>query len=187
MMLGGPIGQIRIAADRFAGSVAPASGETDAIKLDFVADSLRLGPLPSLSGEGTVHFLGAGSAIGPDVGALISSWLRAGARMQIANTRLAAGKLTVWADGPLSVEDDGSLSGQLTVRFTGSEGLPDLVAAILPGLRSAAEELATGILALSRRIDGADGADYEVRLTLDHSQVNVGFIPVLTLPSLASR
>lgn len=189
LMLGGPIGEMQIAANRFAGSVAAADTEPNAIRLDFATDGLRLGPLPSVDGEGTVHFLDAGAAIGPDVGQLVSSWFAAGAHMRLEQTRVTAGRLTVWAEGPLSLEDDGTLSGQLTVRYSGRDGLPDLVAAILPGLRNAADKLADTIVTMSLATDSPAGARYEVRLALDHGQVKVGLIPIpgLALPPLASR
>lgn len=181
---------LEVSAERLSAALTPDAGTPDALRLDLTADRLSLGgpdgPFPRLSGEGTVTLLGAGEAIGTNPGDMIARWLAAGGRFTVKQARLAAGDVTAWAEGPMAMDADGALTGELTVRFQGREQLETLAAALFPRYRSIAKQLVQGIVALSRTVSTPDGVVNEVRLTFDQGKVSVGFIPILTIPPLAS-
>jgi SAM-dependent methyltransferase len=64
------------------------------------------------------------------------------------------------------------------------EDLPTLVAAIFPWYADEAVTIAEAIRALSRPIEMRGQPAYEVRLNIRDGVVNVGLIPILTIPSV---
>lgn len=179
-----------VSASRLSAALAPDDAAADALRLDVATDQFAIGDadnaFPRLSGEGSLTLVGAGGSIGTDPRDTLARWLAAGGRFTVDRARLTSGDVTAWAEGPMAMEPDGALTGELTVRFRGRDSLEPIAAAIFPHHRSLAKQLVQAVIALSKPLQTADGEVNEVRLTFDQGKVSVGFIPILTIPPLAS-
>lgn len=175
------------AANAWGTEIEPAA-EEGALRLLLSAEDLVIiigsETYPSFSGATSLILNGIGDQIdrAPDV--LIGDWLRNGGTFQIERMDITSGDVVADVTGPMTLNVDGSLSGNLIVRYSGEEDLPILVAAIFPWLASEAEIIAEAIRLMSQPIEMNGGPAHEVRLIVREGEVRIGVIPLLTIPSV---
>ncbi len=185
-------GETRWSANAAAWStrIRPAAGDEPAFHVLLSAVDLVIAfggdAFPDMSGTATLTVLGAGDRLDRDPADILGDWLRAGGAFMIDHLSVTSGDVIAEITGPMTLGVNGFLSGEVMVRYTGEEDLPTLVAAIFPWYADDAETIAEAIRALSRPIQmrGEDG--YEVRLIIRDGVVNVGLIPILTIPSVGA-
>lgn len=178
------------AADRWSTEIRPAADQEDALRVVLSAQDLVLtlstGVFPALSGEVTLTMQGSGDDLNADPLETARRWLGGGGRFDIDDMSLRSGSVVAEVTGPMTLEYDGTFSGDLTVRYRGEEDLPLLVAALFPSYADEADAIAAAVVALSRPIEMTGEPGFEVPLTLRHGAVSVGLIPILTIPSMGS-
>lgn len=177
-------------AEAWGTKVRPATGETNAIRLELSADALvvnlRDELFPELSGLARVTLLDSGDELNRNPIEVFRTWLRAGGRLRVDEAHLTSGAVEADITGPLGLAADGTLSGDLIVRYTGEEDLGLLVQAIFPWTAGNAQLVADAIVAMSQPVEirGEDGL--EVRLRIDRGVIKYGLFPIVTIPSLGS-
>ena len=140
---------------------------------------------PSLSGTATLTVIDSGSRFDRLPSVMIGDWLETGGAFRVDHMALLSGNLNAEITGDGVLEVDGTLTGNVTLRYSGEEDLPQFVSAIFPWLEDEADIIAQAIAALSQQIEMRGEPAYEVRLILSHGAVRIGFIPIpLTIPSI---
>ncbi|MCW5696222.1 MAG: DUF2125 domain-containing protein [Bauldia sp.] len=179
-----------VTADRWTTRIEPAPERDDALRAWLSTEALVVdlgGSLyPSLSGTATLTLMDTGGTLNADPAATARNWLRTGGSFHIDASRLTSGTVVAEITGPLVLELDGTFSGEVTVRYRGEEDLPMLISALFPGYANQADIIAEAIVVLSKTIEMEGQPAYEAKLILRHGAVNVGLIPILTIPSLGS-
>lgn len=177
-------------AGQWGSELRPATGEADSLRLVLSADDLvmTLGTVafPELSGEATIILLGSGDQINRNPLDVFRAWLRAGGHLEVDHALLTSGAVEADIRGPLTLGADGTLSGDLTVRYTGQEDLGLLVQAIFPWAADAADLVAEAIVAMSHPVEIRGEPGLEVRLLIDRGLIKYGLFPIVTIPSLGS-
>lgn len=175
------------AAAAWGTEVAPSS-EEEAIRLVLSAESLvvTIGTeaYPTVSGVTSMTLNGFGDTLDRTPERLIGDWLAAGGNFHVDHMDLASGDVVAEVTGPMRLEIDGTLSGNLVVRYSGEEDLPILVAAIFPWLADEAEIIAEAVRLMSRSIEMRGAPAHQARLSFDHGEMAIGLIPLLTIPSV---
>src|SRR5690606_34863655 len=97
---------------------------------------------PSLSGSGTLVLIDSGDMIGTDPMGVASRWLTDGGQFEIEAMALTSGDVTAHIVGQAVLEIDGTLTGDLHVRYAGERDLPLLIAALFPSLADDAATIA---------------------------------------------
>lgn len=166
-----------------------AAVEADALRVLLATSNLNIEiggrVYPSLSGTATLTVIDSGSRFNRLPSVMIGDWLVAGAAFRIEHMALTSGNLNAEVTGEGVLEVDGTLSGNVTLRYSGEEDLPQFVSAIFPWLEDEADIIAQAIAALSQQIEMRGEPAYEVRLILNHGAVRIGLIPIpLTIPSI---
>lgn len=180
---------VRLLFDRFAAGTAeviaePAAGS--AYRFFVRGEAVRMTPIggedyPELAVWLDVAARDFGGALGIDPQETIRAWVTAGGVLDVARLGFALGESSAIANGTVEVSPDGVLSGNLVVRLTNLDALPDMVEEIQPG---AGDRVAQGIGAAGmfmRPVEGDPDAS-ELPLTIRKSVVSVGIIPLFTIP-----
>lgn len=175
------------AANQWGTGIEPAS-EDGALRLLLSAENLVITigneAYPMFSGASSLLLNGIGDQIDRAPDALIGDWLRNGGTFQIEQMDIISGDVVADVTGPMTLNIDGSLSGNLVVRYSGEDDLPTLVAAIFPWLASEAEIIAEAIRLMSQPIEMNGGPAHEARLIVREGELRIGVIPLLTIPSV---
>ncbi|MHA1559276.1 MAG: DUF2125 domain-containing protein [Alphaproteobacteria bacterium] len=166
-----------------------AAGQADALRVVLATSNLMIEiggrVYPSLSGTATLTVIDSGGRFNRLPSVMIGDWLVAGGAFQVEHMALSSGNLNAEITGDGVLEVDGTLTGNVTLRYSGEEDLPQFVSAIFPWLEDEADIIAQAIAALSQQIEMRGESAYEVRLILNHGAVRIGFIPIpLTIPSI---
>ncbi len=122
-----------------------------------------------------------GEALGFDPDQLLRNWLASGGALDIEQLNFSSLGFIANASGPVSISQDGSVSGQVKLEITGIDNLPDLVASIAPRYRQNAEQIATTFSALSG--NNPDGK-VTIPLSLRNGIVSAGLLPIGRIPNL---
>ncbi len=176
-------------ADAWTTEIRPADGDDDAFRVGLSANNLvvQLGSdtYPSVSGTATITVLNSGNRVDRDPAAIMGDWLAAGGAFTIDDMVLTSGDVVAEFTGPMTLEVDGTLSGDVSLRYYGND-LPMLLAAIFPWAADNADLIADAVRHLSRPIQMRGQDAFEVQhLVLDHGGVAIGIIPIpLTIPSI---
>jgi hypothetical protein len=175
-------------ADAWGTELRPADGDDTAFRVNLSTSNLviQLGgnTYPSVSGTAALTILDSGNRVDRDPAAIVGDWLAAGGAFRIDDMVLTSGDVVAEFIGPMTLEIDGTLSGEVTLRYYGTQ-LPTLVSAIFPWLADDADLVAEALEALSRPIEMRGQPAHEARLVVDHGAVKVGLIPIpLTIPSI---
>jgi hypothetical protein len=166
------------------------SATAEAIEVALTTDELVItidgNPFPAISGNARLTLLESGAQLDQDPMGIVRTWLTAGGAFQVEELHLAVGRVRADISGPMVLELDGTLTGELTIRYSGVEDLALLVAAVFPWQADMAEALAGAIVALSRPVGTGEHPQYETRWNVRHGAVNYGLIPIpnLTIPSI---
>lgn len=175
-------------ADVWTTEIDPAE-EVNALRVLLGTSNLKIQiggrVYPSLSGTATLTVLDSGSRFDRLPAVMIGDWLVTGGAFRIEHMALSSGNLNAEITGTGVLEVDGTLTGNVTLRYSGEEDLPQFVSAIFPWLEDEADIIAQAIGALSQQIEMRGEPAYEVRLILSHGAVRIGLIPILlTIPSI---
>jgi hypothetical protein len=166
----------------------PAAGGEPAFHLVLSAVDLVIAfggdAFPQMSGTATLTLHGAGDRIDRLPSDVLADWLRAGGAFDIDDLTVRSGDVLADITGPMKLGLNGSLTGEVVVRYSGEQDLPTLVAAIFPWYADEAETIAEAIRVLSSPIEMRGEPAYEVHLNIRDGVVNIGLIPILTIPSL---
>ena len=168
----------------------PSAATANAIEVAMTTEELVItiggDPFPAISGNARLTLLDSGARLDRDPMAIVRTWLNSGGAFQVEELHLAVARVRAEISGPMVLELDGTLSGVLTIRYSGVEDLALLVAAVFPWQADMAEALAGAIVALSRPVGTAEPQQYETRWNVRHGAVNYGLIPIpnLTIPSI---
>lgn len=176
------------AAARVWGTELQPASEAGALRLVLLADGLVItigaDDYPAVSGTMALTLNGFGDQIDRAPEQLIGDWLRAGGAFEISHMDLESGDVLAEVNGPLTLGVDGTVSGNLVVRYLGEDDLPTLIAAILPWYAEEAEQIAEAVRLMSRPIEMRGEPAHEARLILANGEVSIGLIPLLTIPSI---
>jgi hypothetical protein len=168
--------------------IQPATGGEPAFHVVLSAVDLVIAfggdAFPQMSGTATLTMHGAGDRIDRLPTDVLADWLRAGGTFDIDDLTVRSGDVLADITGPMTLGLNGSLSGEVVVRYSGEQDLPILVAAIFPWYADEAETIAEAIRVLSTPIEMRGEPAYEVHLNIRDGVVNIGLIPILTIPSL---
>ena len=168
--------------------VRPSTGNQPAFHLVVSAADLVIAfggeAYPEMSGTATLTMYGAGNRIDRDPADMFGDWLREGGSFMIDHLAITSGDVVAEITGPMALGLNGFLTGDVVIRYLGEKDLPTLVAAIFPWYANEAETIAEALRALSRQIEMRGEPAYEVRLNIRDGVVNVGLIPILTIPSV---
>lgn len=176
-------------ADAWGTAIRGAGGDGNAFLVTLSTTNLvvQLGQdaYPSVSGTASLTVLNSGSRIDRDPALIAGDWLAAGGTFRIDDMVLTSGDVVAEFTGPMNLEIDGTLSGDVTLRYYGND-LPILIRAIFPWAADNADLIAEALQRLSRPIEMRGQAAYEVQhLILDHGAVRIGLIPIpLDIPSI---
>lgn len=169
-------------------SVSPA-GSSD-YTLTLVADDVEAKladgrALPAIGLAADVTALQFGSSLGTNPPGRLRDWLRAGGTLRIDRVALSAVRSGAAASGTLTVSADGLLSGSLTVRLIGLDGLPDVAEAFRPGSRERVAQVIAMISGIARQVKQGDETAYEIPLGIKDGTVALGgLIPIGKIPAL---
>lgn len=122
-----------------------------------------------------------GEALGFDPDLLLHNWLNSGGALDVEKLNFSSLGFVANASGPLTVSQDGLVSGQVKLEITGMDKLPDLVAAIAPRFRQNAEQIAATFSGLSG--NNPDGK-VTIPLILRNGIVSAGLLPIGRIPNL---
>jgi len=179
-----------LAADRWTTRIEPADDRDDALRAWLSSEALVVelggGRYPAVSGTATLTLMDTGGTLNADPTETARDWLAHGGSFHVDASRLTSGAVVAEITGPLVLEIDGTFSGEVTVRYRGEEDLPMLISALFPGYADEADIIAEAIVVLSKNVEMEGQPAYEAKLILRHGAVNVGLIPILTIPSLGS-
>ncbi len=176
-------------ADAWETAIRAADGDANAFHVALSTSNLvvQLGSdtYPAVSGTATLTVLNSGSSIDRAPASIAGDWLAAGGAFHIDDMVLTSGDVVAEFTGPMNLEVDGTLSGDVTLRYYGND-LPVLIRAIFPWAADNADLIAEALQRLSRPIQMRGQDAYEVQhLILDHGGVKIGLIPIpLDIPSI---
>lgn len=122
-----------------------------------------------------------GEALGFDPDMLIRTWLDNGGSLNVASVSFSSLGFAATASGPVTVSEEGLVSGKVRLEISGMENLPDLVTAVAPHYRENAEQIAATFKNLSA--DNANG-NVEISLFLRNGIVSAGLLPIGRIPNL---
>jgi len=141
--------------------------------------------LPKIGLAADVTALQFGSSLGTNPAGLLRDWLRSGGTLRVDRVALSAVRSGAAASGTLTLSTDGLLSGSLTVRLIGLDGLPDLAEAFRPGSRDRVAQVVAMISGIARPVKQGDGTAYEIPLGVKDGTVALGgLIPIGQIPAL---
>jgi hypothetical protein len=177
-------------ARQWGTEIRPAAGEDGAIQLALLADNLVVTHaaevFPTLSGTARLRLHDAGSRLDRAPLEIVRTWLAAGGAVTIEHLHLSSGAVNAEATGRLVLNLDGTVSGDVDVRYTGEEDLPALVGAVFPWARGDAGTIAAALIAVSRPVQMNGEPAFEVRLNIRRGMVSFGLFPIVTIPSMGS-
>ncbi|WP_306258246.1 DUF2125 domain-containing protein [Pararhizobium sp. IMCC21322] len=122
-----------------------------------------------------------GEALGFDPDLLLANWLNSGGALDLEKLSFNSLGFAANASGPVTISQDGLVSGQVKLEITGMDKLPDLVAAIAPRFRQNAEQIAATFSGLAG--NNPDGKVI-IALTLRNGIVSAGILPIGRIPNL---
>lgn len=155
-----------------------AAADVDAILADGRA-------LPKIGLTADVTALQFGSSLGANPAGLLRDWLRSGGTLRIDRVALSANRSGAAASGTLTLSKDGLLSGTLTLRLIGLDGLPEMAEAFRPGSRDRVAQVVAMISGVARQVKQGDETAYEIPLGIKDGTVAFGgLIPIGKIPAL---
>lgn len=177
------------AANIWTTDVHAANDDPNSMRVLLSANNLRIEldgvAYPSLTGDATLTVFESGDRFDRLPAVMMGDWLVSGGAFRIDHMSLSSGDLIAEITGSMQLEIDGTLSGNVLLRYAGDEDLPRFVSAIFPWLADDAQLIADAFAALSTPIELRGLPAHEVRLILDHGAVRIGFIPIpLSIPSI---
>ena len=191
LLVEGPDGVTGLAAraGNLGTELRPSPSRPEAIEIAVNANELVITidgeAFPALTGGTRLTLIGSGAELDRDPMAILRTWLRAGGQFQIEEMNLNVGRLQATVSGPMVLELDGTLTGDLTIRYSGQEDLALLIAAVFPWQADLAETLAAMAVALSYQVGTEANPALETRWNLRHGAVNFGLLPAgLAVPSI---
>lgn len=122
-----------------------------------------------------------GEALGFDPDLLLYNWLNNGGALDVEKLNFSSLGFVANASGPVTISQDGLVSGQVKLEISGMEKLPDLVATVAPRFRQNAEQIASTFSGLSG--NNPDGK-VVIPLTLRSGIVSAGLLPIGRIPNL---
>ncbi len=122
-----------------------------------------------------------GEALGFDPDLLLANWLSAGGALDLEKLSFNSLGFVANASGPVTISQDGLVSGQVKLEIIGMDKLPDLVAIIAPRFRQNAEQIAATFSGLAG--NNPDGK-VTIPLTLRNGIVSAGILPIGRIPNL---
>ena len=122
-----------------------------------------------------------GEALGFDPEMLIRTWLDNGGALDVESARFSSLGFSANASGPVTISEDGLVSGKVRLEISGMEKFPDLVAAVAPQYRDDAEQIASTFKSFST--DTKDGK-VVISLFLRNGMVSAGLLPIGRIPNL---
>lgn len=174
-------------AEQATAMVEPA--DDGAYTFAAAADGLELTladgrAFPVIDGNAHITALDVGDNLGMAPQQTMRDWLRRGATVEIDRVKLATTDNTIDMSGRLSLSDGGLLSGNVDVRFTNLEALPDLIEAIRPGSRDQAAQAVGALAAFTIPVETEDGPARQTTLVIKDGLVAVGIIPIGQIPPI---
>ncbi|MCX5514275.1 hypothetical protein C3941_14465 [Kaistia algarum] len=114
----------------------------------------------------------------------VAAWIASGQPIRIYRAEIDVAGLSTALAGDATIDGNGMLSGDFTVRLSALDRLPDLVERFHPGSRERLTRLIGPVSAFLRPVN-ADGKDWrEARITVRAGRATLGFIPLGQIPSL---
>ena len=108
--------------------IRPSVATADAIEVAMTTEELVItiggDPFPAISGNARLTLLESGARLDRDPMAIVRTWLDSGGAFQVEEMHLAVARVRAEISGPMVLELDGTLSGVLTIRYSGVEDLP---------------------------------------------------------------
>lgn len=174
-------------AARAEASVAPAGG--NGYRMEALARNLQVVPadgriIPPFSTEARVVALEFGGSLGTDPKAALLKWLRAGGTANVERLKLVAGEAGADADGQLTLDAAGVLSGKLNLRLRNPEAFSDFAEAIKPGTGEKISQILPVLMALTIPVSTPDGPARQTALIIRKGVVSIGIVPIGTIPPL---
>jgi len=174
-------------ANAWGTEIRPAA-EDGAIRLTLSAEELVVAiggeAYPSVSGTASMTLTGFGDRLDRAPDRLIGDWLAAGGNFHVDHMDLSSGDVVADVTGPMRLDIDGTLSGNLVVQYSGAHDLPTLVAAIFPWYADDADAIAEAVRLMSRPVEIRGEEAYEARFIIEAGNIRIGLIPLVTIPSV---
>lgn len=113
---------------------------------------------------------------------VLAAWTAAGRKIGVDTAGIELGGFSAMATGDLAIDDDGQISGTLTIRVDQLDKLPALVETLRPGKGDEVARIIgpLGMMLQPVTIDGQ--AWRQTRITINKGRASVGFIPIGKLP-----
>lgn len=140
-------------------------------------------PLPELDAAIAVRALNFGGSLGTDPGRKFAAWLAAGGKLEVERLMVAIGRMSATASGTLAVSPAGLVSGVLTVRLVGLDGVSDAVAGMKPKTRKKIVQAVAALSAFTKPAEGDPNAR-DAPVSIRNGVISVGVIPVGEIPPL---
>ncbi len=122
-----------------------------------------------------------GEALGFDPDLLLYNWLKNGGVLDVEQLNFSSLGFVANASGPITVSQDGLVSGQVKLEISGMDKLPDLVESVAPRFRKNAEQIASTFSGLSG--NNPEGK-VVIPLTVRNGIVSAGLLPLGRIPNL---
>lgn len=178
-------------ASATAGSVEGSASPQDGDIYRFRAGAERLSvtsngglTLPEVDINLSLRALDFGTTLGTDPRETVLVWLRRGGTAEVERFRIGTGGATVSADGTLSLDADGLISGALTVRYTNLQALASLIETLRPDMVQQIEPALAMVTAMSVPVETEDGPGHQAPILIRDGVVAFGIIPFTTLPAV---
>ncbi len=111
-------------------------------------------------------------------------YLHEGGELGLTHARIASLGAEIVLSGSLAADAEGRLSGDLTLRIVEPAKFGALIAAYLPDQAGMAPTLQAAVGTVGKKVERGDVTGYELPLKLDRGKLQVGFIPLGTIPPL---
>ena len=116
-------------------------------------------------------------------GRSFEEWAKAGGRILLQDVRLMMGETgTLSFAGPLTIEDDGTLSGKVKVGVEGADDIAAFAASLDPTLRDQVGSLMQAVAAMGQPTSFASGERPAVEVTLERGAMRLGILPLGRIP-----
>jgi len=183
----GPLPLSAVTAGAVEGAATPQ--DSDIYRFQAAAERLSLTSnggltLPEMDIDLALRALDFGSTLGTDPRETVLTWLRRGGTAEVEQFRIGTGGATVSADGTLSLDTDGLISGALTVRYTNLQALASLIETLRPDMRQQIEPALAMVTAMSVPVETEDGPAHQAPILIRDGVVAFGIIPFTTLPAV---
>ena len=141
------------------------------------------GDMPTVGTELDLTVADFGGSLGSDPVRAVKAWLARGGTVDVKRIALSLGAVAAEGSGQLQLSPQGVVSGNLTIRLTGLNKLPEAVGKVKPGAKDKVAQIVGAAGVFTKPVKG-DKNVREAPIVIRDGVVTIGVIAVATIPPL---